>query len=173
MNGFGLTLVLTAVTLLLLQWGLRWRLERRFMRKIREENKSNSVSALVDSWKIQDKKAMAIAESQRQSEAYYKSLTSVENIGVVNVGSSPFREVQVEDGSKVYTATSTQVNAKIKAGLDRLELGRKVRENVKAKEAAGLGVNLERIGKEFGLSAKEMLEAYKKAEQMVNKNFHK
>lgn len=176
MNEAGLTLIIIALSLGTFRWFYNWRAGRHYMRKMRLQNTRTSVTSLVDSWKKEDKEAIErmnlqerrgelraeqIKESERQTKAYYDSLHSEENIGVIKIASDYTREVKAEKVGNAYRPTDTKHTYKIRLALERA---------AKREEAAGLGLDLDRIGQEYGLSSEEMLKAYQKAEAMVNKN---
>ena len=50
MNGLGVALIIIALSLLGGYLGGTWRAERRYMRNIRQQNKRESIKALIKNW---------------------------------------------------------------------------------------------------------------------------
>ena len=155
----GPILIVTAAVCWAIVWFIRWKGERRYMREYREKNRRDSYRSLTDSWKanaawvdnvsdLQARRREMEADSlKKQTAAYYTKMESEEVIG---------------ERKQMATLRSyaNQNELTIEEAAAKLE-------SEKLKTTLGLGLNMNEIAEEYGLSLEELKEAYRKAESMV------
>lgn len=159
MNGLGITIVIIALLLFTAKWVYNWRAGRLLMRKVREDNAANSVNSYLSSLQARGK------EEKKKAATYYKSRVNPywteTYIAPITVGSDPGREVKADK----FRVTGAQLTEKIKAGLEKAE--RRSKGHIGEPTKYGVGYNMGKIAKEYGLSQEELKEALRKAELIV------